>query len=38
VSVRHGGSIVVLKRGLVDLDALSINDLANLCCVSTYSS
>ena len=38
VSVRHGGSIVVLERGLVDLDALSINDLANLYCISNCSA
>jgi hypothetical protein len=30
VGVLHGGSIIVLERGLVDLNALSINDLADL--------
>jgi hypothetical protein len=36
VSVLHSSGIVVLERGLVDLDALGINDLANLFSVSTF--
>jgi hypothetical protein len=38
VSVCHGGMVVVLKRGLVDLDALSVNDLANLQMISSNIS
>lgn len=37
-SMGHSGSVVVLKRGLVDLDALSFNDTANLQTVSCLSS
>jgi hypothetical protein len=33
--VLHGGSVVVLERRGVDLDALSVNDLAHLLLVST---
>jgi hypothetical protein len=34
VGVGHGGGIVVLKRRLVELDALSLEHLANLLNVS----
>jgi hypothetical protein len=35
--VLHGGSVVVLERGSVDLDALSIDHLAHLIAVSICS-
>jgi hypothetical protein len=35
--VLHGGSVIVLERGLVDLDALSIDHLAHLGAVSVCS-